>query len=335
MVIKTLFMLSLYLVPYFLMLSGIITNVWVAIGMWALMGFGMAGIGLSIMHDAIHESYSKNKTVNFVLGYLIHIIGGCKTNWKIQHNVLHHSFTNINEYDEDIEIGVMRFTPDREWKWFHRFQIFYGPVLYGIMTLSWAIDKDFNQLIRYHKNGLLERHGIDFKKTMTELVINKALYFTAFLVIPLIFMPFAWWQVVIGFVAMHFVCGLTLALIFQSAHVLEETEFFSVEEGESMENNWAIHQLKTTANFANTSGWFTWLIGALNYQVEHHLFPNICHVHYPKLAPIVKQTAEDYGIVYNSHHTFFQALGSHFKLLNALGKNQVEPSMKKEELVEA
>lgn len=331
MKLKTVFMISTYLVPLILLFSGMITNTWAMLGMWAIMGFGMAGIGLSIMHDAIHGSYSTNKSVNFILGYLIHIIGGCKINWKIQHNVLHHSFTNIDEFDEDIDIKIMRFTPSREWKSYHKYQVFYAPFLYALMTLHWALFKDFEQLNRYKKNGLLEKNKFNYSGALAELIINKAAYFVIFLVLPMIFLSFAWWQILIGFFLMHAICGLSLALIFQSAHVLEETDFFTVAEDLKVENNWAIHQLKTTANFSEKNRLFSWLIGGLNYQVEHHLFPNICHVHYRNISPIIRETAQEYGIPYHSHHKFLSALKSHFTLLNQLGTRKYDENLAKQE----
>lgn len=338
MKLKTAFMISAYFIPLALIVSGTISGFGAMLGMWALMGLGMAGIGLSIMHDAIHNSYSTNKTVNSVLGYLIHLIGGCKTNWQIQHNVLHHSFTNIDDYDEDIDTEFMRFSPDKPRKGYHKYQIFYAPFLYGLMTLHWALRKDFNQLKRYNDNGLLKKNRYDYKKEHRKLIINKSIYFSIFLILPLILAPFAWWQIAIGFFLMHFVCGLSLALIFQSAHVLEETHFFRVDEKHSVENNWAIHQLKTTANFSEKSRIFSWLIGGLNYQVEHHLFPNICHVHYKNISPIIRQTAQEYGVPYNSHHKFSDALKSHFRLLNSLGTGEYDKKLKldnRQEITEA
>lgn len=334
MVFKTVFMICLYLVPFYFILFSETMSTPLLLLSYAIMGLGMAGIGLTIMHDAIHESYSRNKYVNFALGYLIHIIGGSKSNWKIQHNVLHHSFTNINDYDEDIDNSLMRFTPATERKPHHKYQAFYAPFLYGLMTVQWALLKDFFQLVGYNKNGLVENNKLNYKSLLVELIINKAAYFTIFLALPLIITGFAWWQILIGFFVMHFVCGLTLALIFQSAHVLEETEFFDVDEKQSVENNWAIHQLKTTANFSQNNRLFSWLVGGLNFQVEHHLFPNICHVHYRNLSPIIKETAEEYGIPYHSHHSFFDALGSHFRLLNDLGTGEYDRKQEAEKAKE-
>ena len=321
---KTVFMVSLYLIPLILMLVGIVTNLWMVILMWAIMGFGMSGIGLSVMHDANHGSYSTNKNVNNALGFLVNIIGGYHINWKIQHNVLHHTYTNIDGYDEDIAKPVMRFSPNQERKPIYRYQIFYAPFLYGIMTIYWFISKDIEQLFRYHKRDLLRPQGITIRKAVASVIFNKIWYAIIFIVLPIMLIPIAWWQVVIGFLLMHFISGITLAFVFQPAHVVGETEFYEVDENNSVENNWAIHQLRTTSNFANNSTLFSWYVGGLNFQIEHHLFPNICHIHYKNISSIVKATALEFNLPYHHHNTFARALKSHFVLLNDLGTGKYD-----------
>lgn len=319
MVIKSIFMISLYFIPWVLILLLQSSNIWINITLWSLMGFGMSGIGMAVMHDANHGSYSKHRWVNKLLGFMVNFAGGYHVNWIIQHNVLHHSYTNIHGHDEDIEQWVMRFTPDQKASKNFRFQAYYAPFFYGLMTLYWALVKDFIQLNTYQKNGLLKKQGLSFNKALLQIVWNKLWYLSLFLVLPIVLTPMAWWQTTLCFLLMHFISGLILALIFQPAHVVEDTEFFVADDNHSVENNWAIHQMLTTTNFSRKSKVFSWFIGGLNYQIEHHLFPNICHVHYPKIAPIVKETAEEHGIPYHEHKTFYHALKSHFSLLNALG----------------
>jgi linoleoyl-CoA desaturase len=119
---------------------------------------------------------------------------------------------------------------------------------------------------------------------------------------------------------MHYITGFILAVIFQPAHVIEGTEYPVPDDKGNMENNWAIHQLHTTTNFGHREKMFSWYVGGLNYQVEHHLFPNICHVHYRKIACIVKKTAEEFGLPYKSKDTFLQALIAHGRILKSLGQ---------------
>ncbi len=324
MVIKSIFMLSLYFAPLILMLTGLVTGFWPNLIMWVLMGFGMSGIGMAVMHDANHGSYSKNKKVNKFMGFMVNFVGGYHVNWIIQHNVLHHTYTNIHGFDEDIEQAVMRFTPNQKRHPFYRFQIIYAPFLYGLLTIYWVLVKDFIQLVNYSKRKLINAQGLTPKKAMRQIVFNKLWYFVLTIVLPIVIIDLPWWQTLIGFLTMHFISGLILALIFQPAHVVENTDFFVPGEDSSVENNWAIHQMKTTANFANKSVFFSWFVGGLNYQIEHHLFPNICHVHYKSISHIVRSTAEEFQVPYNEYKTFFGALKSHFTLLNQLGTGKYD-----------
>jgi len=327
MVIKSVFMICLYFIPLAFLVSGAIQNTWLMFGIWILMGLGMAGIGLSIMHDANHGSYSENRTINRIMGYLVNFLGAFHVNWILQHNVQHHSFTNIDGHDGDIENKFFRFAPQQPRKKLFKYQIYYAPFLYGLMTLFWYTAKDFIDIFKYNKQDMLKKRGYKFGNQLTHLIVNKIWYTILTIVVPLIVIDLPWWQIIAGFLLMHYVSGLILAMIFQPAHVLEETAFFEPDENGSVENNWAIHQMKTTANFANKSRWFTWLIGGLNYQIEHHLFPNICHVHYRKISKIVKETAAEFNVPYYHHQTFFKAIGSHFRLLHDLGTGRYDVKM--------
>lgn len=320
MVIKTFFMFALYFIPYGLMIGGAVSSVWPVFALWLLMGLGKAGIGLSVMHDANHGSYSRHPMVNKIVSYVMNMVGGSSINWQIQHNILHHSFTNVDGLDEDIDAGILlRFSPNQKRYPFHRAQWVYAWFFYGLMTIMWATTKDFRQLIRYKRENMIESTGRSFPGLMTELIISKILYYGYVLIIPLMTIQLAWWQILLGFLAMHFVAGFTLACIFQPAHVMQSTEFPTPDKDGNLENTWAIHQLMTTTNFAPASRLFSWFIGGLNYQIEHHLFPNICHVHYRKISRIVRETAEEYGLPYHSYPTFVHALWNHGKMLWQLG----------------
>jgi len=325
MMLKSVLIISLYAFPFALMLTGILSSTSTVLGMWAIMGFGMAGIGLSVMHDANHGAYSKNQKVNNALGFILTFIGGYRLNWIIQHNVLHHSFANVEGLDEDIhQKGVMRFSPKQGRKGFFKFQIIYAPFLYGLLTLVWYLFKDFAKLVRYNKMGLLEAQGKTFKRALAEVFFHKTWYTLLFIVLPISIINLPWWVTIIGYVLMQFICGLLLSLIFSSGHVVEETEFYHANENSSLENNWAIHQMRTTSNFGNKSRWFTWFIGGLNHQIEHHLFPQVCHVHYPALKEIVKKTAHEFNVPYHEHKSWYDALKSHFTLLHNLGTGKTD-----------
>lgn len=322
MVIKSIVMILIYMVPYAILVSGAITNLYIIWGLWIFMGFGMAGIGLAIMHDANHGSYSKNAKVNKWMGYLINFVGGSVTNWKIQHNVLHHSYTNIEGHDEDItSIPILRFSPSQKLMKIHRYQYIYAWFFYSLMTFFWFIYKDIPQLLRYKKDGRLDsKQKKRFGWLLLELIASKVLYALYIIVIPVVVLDIPWWATILAFFTMQFICGLLLTTIFQLAHIMPNTKFPLPDTKGNVRESWAIHQLMTTTNFAPRSRIMSWYVGGLNYQIEHHLFPNICHIHYKKISPIVKKTAQEFGIPYHSEPNFIKALKSHIKMLKMLGR---------------
>lgn len=321
MFVKTLVMYSLYWTPFILMLAGVISNPALMFLSCIVMGVGLAGIGLAVMHDANHGAYSNKTWLNNLVGYSLNMVGGNAFNWKVQHNVLHHTYTNIHDVDEDISPrGVLRMTPHGEWKSMHRFQHIYAWALYGLMTLVWVVVKDFVRIYRYHKDGLVRSQKTTIRRELAVLIATKVVYFSYIVGLPVLFMDITILQWFIGFLTMHYVAGFILAVIFQPAHVSEGNEYPLPDDQGKMENTWAIHQLYTTTNFANNSTFLSWYVGGLNFQIEHHLFPNVCHVHYKKISGIVKQTALEFGLPYKSEPTFFSALASHGRLLKELGK---------------
>jgi linoleoyl-CoA desaturase len=223
MKVKTAFMICLYFIPLFMMIFGVVNSLWPAMLMWVLMSLGMSGIGLSVMHDANHGAYSKNKKVNQFFGFLVNFLGAYHINWKIQHNVLHHSFTNVEGFDEDFENPVMRLSPAKPHKKAYKFQAFYAPFIYGLLTLNWLFSKDFLQVIDYNKKNLLAGQGLTLRKAIWQVAFNKVWYIALTLVIPMLVVDIPWYQTLMGFLLMQFISGLILALIFQPAHVIEET----------------------------------------------------------------------------------------------------------------
>jgi len=314
---------AVYFVPYILVLAGVFESFGGVILATSIMGAGMAFIGLAVMHDAVHGSFAKRPWVNKLMGYSMEMLGGSSLTWKIQHNVLHHSFTNVHGMDEDINPPpFLRFSPNAPKKKVHKFQVLYAWFFYGLMTISWVSAKNFRELIRYNKMNLVEAQNTTLRREMTKLVFFKIGYIAYLIVIPIVFTNVIWWHWLIAFFVLHFVCGLILAFVFQSAHVVPETEFVTVDSHgtDNPEESWAKHQLATTANFENWNKLLTWFVGGLNHQIEHHLFPDISHIHYPKISKIVKETAEEFGYAYNYHRTFAGAIVAHLRLLNKLGR---------------
>ncbi|SDD55013.1 linoleoyl-CoA desaturase [Pricia antarctica] len=316
---KTVLMLFLFLAPLIILNTGLIAQIWPVFMLYIISGLGMAGIGMGIMHDAIHGSYSRNRTVNRYLGYTMNLIGANAAVWRIQHNVLHHTYPNVQEADDDINMPFfLRFSPHAKKYRIHRFQYLYVWFFYSMSTIAWVTAKDFVRLYRYKKMGFLGKKG-EFRNTLMKLIAWKSLYYLYSLILPIIVLPMAPWIVVSGFIAMHLVTGLLISSVFQIAHIMPGMEYPLADKNGTIDNDWAAHQLATTSNFSPDSRLFSWLIGGLNYQVEHHLFPNICHVHYRKISPIVKRTAKEFGIPYHTNRTFLSAIMEHIKMLRSLG----------------
>ncbi len=313
-------MYVLYFGPYALIVTGLITATLPLIVMAVIMAIGLSGIGLAVMHDANHGAYSNKNWVNILLGYSLNLIGANAFGWKMQHNVLHHTYTNVHDEDEDISPrGAIRMSPHSKWKKMHKFQHIYAWFLYGLMTIVWMMFKDFARLAHYHKSGLAKKHKASIVREWAILIATKLFYIGYIFVIPMVFTALPWWQILIGIFIMHYITGFVLAIIFQPAHVIDGTEYPLPDEDRALENNWAVHQLLTTTNFGNRSRWFSWYVGGLNFQIEHHLFPNVCHVHYRKISGIVKSTALEFGLPYKSSNTFVGALRGHARLLKQLG----------------
>ncbi|MDN5202440.1 acyl-CoA desaturase [Fulvivirgaceae bacterium BMA10] len=319
-------MLTVFFAPLIIINSGIVLSPLMLFILYIISAFGMAGIGMGIMHDAIHGSYSSSKRINKYMGYTLNLIGANAIVWKIQHNVLHHTYTNIDEADDDINAPFfLRFSPHAKKYWLHQFQHLYVWLFYGLSTISWVTAKDFVRIVRYKKMGFFNEKN-ELGKVILKVVGWKLVYFSYTLILPLLVVPLAPWIIILAFISMHFVTGLLISTIFQTAHVVPSTEFPLPDENGLIANDWSIHQLATTSNFSPRSRFFSWLIGGLNYQIEHHLLPNICHVHYRKLSRIVAETAKEYGIPYLTKKTFVAAVWDHVKMLRQLGNMELEPT---------
>ncbi|PWS26036.1 acyl-CoA desaturase [Pedobacter yonginense] len=317
---KTSLFLSLFLFLYLSILL-LPLNLIILTGMAILLGVTSAFIGFNVCHDAIHNSFSKHKSVNQFFSFLFHMVGANPYVWNITHNVVHHTYTNIPGHDEDIEVapGLIRISSEDELKPHQRFQHWYAFPLYSLASLSWIFRKDYKKFFQKSVGACENKHP---KIQYFNLFFYKALYYFMFIGLPLLVMDVAWWQITIGFVVLHLAQGLTMGLVFQLAHVVEGTIFPSPNINGNMEEAWAEHQMRTTANFATQCKFAAFFLGGLNRQIEHHLFPKICHIHYGKVSLIVKETALEYGMPYHESKTFGAALRSHYLVLKKMGKAQ-------------
>lgn len=312
-------MLSIYIAPFIVLLT-ISTSAWVALLLIILMGIGEAGIGMSVMHDASHGAFSDKNWVNKLFSSTMFLLGSNTFNWKVQHTILHHTFTNIYGYDQDIETkATLRLCEHSPLKRFHRFQFIYAYIFYGLMTLSKLIT-DIEQLLDFNRLGIAQEQNRKPSTEIMKLILIKILYFSIIIGLPLLFTNFKLWQVLLGFCFLHITAGMIMSTVFQMAHVVEGTEQPLPNSDGIIGNEWAVHELRTTSDFARYNHFLNWYVGGLNFQIEHHLFPNICHIHYQKIAPIVEKTVQEFGFIYNLKPTFISAFISHVRRLKALGK---------------
>lgn len=240
-------------------------------------------------------------------------------NWKIQHNILHHTYTNIEGSDDDIESrGPIRLSENAPLRKIHRYQYIHAFFFYGLLTI-FKIFRDFTQLAHYNKTGITQRYFARPRKEYLKMIMIKTAYLFLFIGLPILITHFTWWQVIVGFLIMHLVAGFILSTVFQMAHVVEGAEQPMPDIDGIIHHEWIVHELLTTSDFARNNRLLNWYIGGLNFQIEHHLFPYICHVHYRKLAPIIERTANEFGFYYNLKPTFRSALASHVRRLKELG----------------
>jgi linoleoyl-CoA desaturase len=314
---------TIILVSTFFALYGILVfvsmPVWLSIALCVVFGINIAAIGFNVMHDGAHGSFSSKSWVNNIMGYSLNVMGGDVNLWKIKHNLIHHSFTNIDGLDDDIDIRpFMRTTVIQPKLKMHRWQHVYSIVLYSLTYVLWIFYFDFKKYFS-RKIGLTPIRKFSVKNHIV-FWVTKLVHFTFFIGLPIYTLGVL--ATILGYIIVTFVCGIILAYVFQMAHVMENTEFVdpnAAVDGK-LEDEWAVHQIKTTTNFATQSRVVSWLTGGLNYQVEHHLFPRISHVHYPEINKLVKETCDQFGVRYNEYKTVVQALKSHVNHLRLVGK---------------
>ncbi|HYF33444.1 MAG TPA: acyl-CoA desaturase [Chitinophagaceae bacterium] len=283
-----------------------------------LLGFVLASIGFNVMHDACHGSYSQRKWLNNVLGLTLNALGGNAFIWKFKHNVIHHTYTNVDGIDDDIaKSPLMRQCHTQKWVPAHRFQHIYVVLVYAISSFAWVFMMDFN---KYFKQRVVDTPLQKMSRSDHWMFwLSKVLYVVFYIAIPVLAVGWQAWA--IGFACMHLMLGFTLAITFQLAHVVEHAEFEQAGlDPKTIENEWAIHQVRTTANFAPHNKVISWFVGGLNYQVEHHLFPRVSHIHYPAISRIVRKACEKFNIPYNEYPTMTAAIASHFRMMRQLGK---------------
>ena len=317
MYLKTAALLVWFGVSYSLLVFAA-TNVWQGIALSLSLALAMAGIGFGIQHDANHGGYSRHRVVNSVMAMTLDMLGASSYLWRFKHNVSHHTYTNLHGADDDINfVPFARLSPAQPHYGPHRLQQFYLWALYWFLFPKWTFVDDFKNLVQ----GQISGHPFPRPRgrSLAAFVCGKALFVGWAFVLPMLFHP--WWVVLMFYGVVSLVLGTTLAVVFMLAHCVEEAEFPEHPPGtDRLTRSWAVHQVQTTVDFARGNPLLTWYMGGLNFQIEHHLFPRVCHIHYPHIAAIVQKTCAEFGVRYAVHANFFSALRSHWRWLRRMGQ---------------
>jgi len=324
MVFKTVFWLTIFFTTYFLILFSGLPKI-VLLILAGVYGYAMLLLSLNIGHDASHNAYSSNSKINRKLSYVFELIGASSYLWDIMHNRSHHSYINIHESDVAIDADpFLRLSYDAPLRPIQRYQHIYGLFVYGMATLFWVLWKDFRYIRQPHIGPFdTRKHPI---KEYLILIIGKLFYFGMNLVIPMLLLDISFIEWLAGFILMHFVMGLTLALTFQTTHAVEETQLPKKNAYGDIENSWAQHVLEVTSDYRPNSKLLNFLYGGLNTHVAHHLFPDICHIHYPAITRIIKSTSAEFGLRYVETPSMWTAIYSHLKHLRSLGRYNSPPN---------
>jgi linoleoyl-CoA desaturase len=316
MYLKTAILVATFALVYTLLVF-VADTWWQGLVLAVLLGLAAAGIGFNVQHDGGHHAYSRVPWINKLMALTLELMGGSSYVWRWKHAVIHHTYVNIAGHDTDIDLGILgRLSPHQKRFPYHRWQHFYLWPLYGLLAIKWQLVDDFRKLItgRISNQPFPRPRGWD----LVIFVAGKTMFFTLAFGIPIWFNSV---QSVLAYYAVAgVVAGIVLSVVFQAAHCVEEAEFPAVQDDSGrIPSAWAVHQAQTTVNFARRSRLATWLLGGLNFQIEHHLFPRISHAHYPAISRLVEEVCREFGVKYAEHASFGAAMASHFRWLRRMG----------------
>lgn len=285
----------------------------------AVLGVLTAAIGFNVMHDGAHGSFSRYPWVNKLAGLTLNFLGANNHFWRVKHNVIHHAYTNVDGVDDDIDARpFLRLCETQKFYKIHRFQHLYFWAAYSLLYLWWIFFTDYRKYFT-GRIGEVVLKKMTFQEHLSFWGF-KLLHMGLFVGLPILVMGFMPW--LIGFLVLALVAGFVLSIVFQLAHTVQDTQFPHADPvTNKLSDEWAIHQLKTTANFSTRNRFISWWVGGLNFQIEHHLFPRISHVHYPAISKLIRQTCAEFGIQYIEYPKLRYAVASHVAFLKQMGKS--------------
>ncbi len=318
---KALILVSSYVLCYYAMLH---TNTFGQyIALCVVLGMLKIFVALNVAHDAAHHAFFRSKKLNDLLLFVFDALGANGYMWKLRHVHSHHAYTNVPNYDADIkQSALVRIFPSSPLRYLHRLQHVYMPVLYGFYSLHWLLFRDFKDFYDTPTNN----RQISAHQTveLIRLIMGKLVYFTMMIGAPYQWLALEFYQVILGFIVMQFAASYTVAIALASAHVGHDAEFPEPDDSNVLPHSFLMHQIITTTDFATKNPLVTHLYGAFNHHVIHHLFPHVCHIHYPDLTTILKFTCSEYGIPYKENDTLMDAIYAHYQLLEERSKAELE-----------
>jgi len=316
--------LSVWLLASYVALVFAAATWWQALPAALSLAFAIAGFGFNVQHDGNHGAFSERPWINKAAGYGLDLVGGSSYFWHAKHNLAHHTYTNVAGADDDIDMGgLARLSLHDKRRSLHRYQQFYMWFLYGFLLLKWQLVDDFRVLLSARVAG--RRTARPRGGDLFALILGKAVVLGLAWGLPLL--SHRWPLVAAFYLGVVGLVGIIIGVVFQLAHCVEGAAFSSPAASDRrLPRDWATHQVESTVNFAPRSRWLTWYVGGLNYQIEHHLFPRVSHVHYPQLAPLVAATSAEHGVKYHCHPSFGAALRSHFRFLRQMGRPEPRPA---------
>jgi len=317
MYLKTALILTWLAVAYVLLVF-VAQTWWQALPLAIGLGLAIGAIGFNLQHDGAHHAVSRYEWINRLMARSLDLVGGSSYLWHWKHNVSHHTYVNITGQDVHIDLGLLaRLTPHQRWLKIHRWQHFYLWALYGFLAIHWLLYSDFHDLIvgRIGGHRVPRPQGRD----LATFLCGKLVFCTLAFGIPMLLHPV--WVVLLLYVVASIVLGVVMAVVFQLAHTVEHAAFpLPRQDTGCIENSWAVHQVETTVDFSRGSRVLSWFLGGLNFQIEHHLFPRICHVNYAAISKVVEATCKEFGVKYAEHKSFWAGVASHFRWLRRMGR---------------
>jgi fatty acid desaturase len=285
------------------------------------------------VHEGSHFSTTDSPIVWRLLGAVHDFVNGASFfTWIHQHFLGHHPYTNVTHLDKEINDSVdpdvctnnpdiRRIKPHQKFFSHYRFQGFYVPILYGLLGIKYRIN-DIKIMFFSKMNGNI-RLTPPNTYHLVAFTLGKLFFVYYRLILPCFYISVA--QTLTLFLISDLWTSYMLAFVFQVNHVIPQAKWPTIDKEKGIVNmDWAEMQLATTLDYAHGSWWTTFMTGALNYQVTHHLFPYISQIHYPAIAPMIREHCAKHGVTYYHLDSFTDALKNHLKYLYIMGHDHLD-----------